>query len=210
MNQSELYKRVLYLVAALIFVLCTGCERKMKITTGDFQGISIGMPKDSVRSLLSQQGVEVIYPVVDKNIVLKNPSKNDLHELDSSSGICMGNGSGFEIQVAFDKNEISRLVYSSAYVDPVALGISFPQARQEMMGKINIIIDSVPHVIISNCILDVKSISVKYSSREDSMNLQRFNSWLYNIPHGYSTATLRFIDGNLAEVDYVYRRYETP
>lgn len=210
MNQSELSKRVLYLFAVPIFVLCAGCEREMKITNGDFHGVSIGMSKDSVRSALSQQGIEVIYPVVDDNIILKNPSKNDLHELDSSSGICMGNGSGFEVQVAFDKNDMSKLVYSSAQVDPVALGISSPQTRQEMMKKIGIIIDSTPHMIVSNCILDVKSINVKDSSRDDVMQLQRFNSWFYYIPHGHSTATLRFTDGNLVEVDYVYRRYETP
>ncbi len=210
MRYFDISKISLYLIAALTIFLCAGCERQIKITAGDFQGMTIGMSKDSVRSILSQQGVDVIYPEVDENITFKDPSEKNLHELYLSSGICMSNGSGFDLQVAFDKDENSRVVYSSTYVDPEALGIDFPQGRQEMMGKIKAIVDTNTHMTVSNCILDVKSISVKDTNSNNIVNLQRFNSWFYNVPHSYSTATLHFTDGRLSEIDYIYRREETP
>ncbi len=194
----------------LIFILWGSFGYDFTILNGDFQGLRIGMSKSDVATELARQGIPNVVPEVDENIVIKRASSKLLSRLQKADGICIGDNAAFELQIAFDKQDMSHVVYKSNKTDLALLGIQTSQPRKQVMERIEVILLSQDNVVVANCVLGVKSIPLQNAGLLDNENLDRFDTWFYYIPYSYSTVTLCFTDGKLVKVTYHWRPFEGP
>ena len=125
-------KLAIFLLVSVFFV---GCDRKIEIKTGDFLGLHIGMTKAEVRHKLLELGVVSVEPVVNSNLNIDRGSIEKLVLLNSevAPGICLEDGPGFSLHVAFDADGRSKITYKSAMVDLPSNGFSESQNRQEVL-----------------------------------------------------------------------------
>lgn len=198
------------LVLILVFLVLVSFGYDLTISRGDFQGLRLGMRKSDVIAELARRGVLEVMPEVDEHIVVSKTSIRRLSELEKAEGVCIGDNSGLDLQVSFDSQDMSHVVYRSKSADLSELGIQTSQSRKYVMERIEAILLSRNDMSISNCILDVKVIPLQSDDPVHHKNLDRFDSWFYYIPNSYSAATLRFADGKLVKVIYHWRPFEGP
>jgi len=193
----------LYCILYLTF-LC-GCD--FTIEAGDFKGLEIGMSKKDVINELLRQKVAYIEPRVNKNIEITASSINDVEKLKSTEGICITDNSGFGLHIVFNKQRMSQSIFRSPNVDLSALGLESPLSRKDTLKRIKYILQTRENIIVFNCILDVKNMSLNDINIGE---LERINTWLYHIPNTHSAATMYFSNGKLVKVIYHWQPFELP
>jgi hypothetical protein len=203
------YLAHLYIYLALVVApALAGCEQKSHITSGNFNGLSIGMSKTDALTSLARQGVDSVQPEVNDLIVVDHSSIHDLNNLLSADGLCI-RGDKNALNISFDKKGNSSLAYSSEGSELSQLLIG-AHTRKEVFDQLRYMLQNRSNIIVANCVIGSRYIRTKNPLPPDLAYLDRFDSWLYYLPRHYSSATIHFKSGKLESIDYIERTHETP
>lgn len=194
-------------VLLLAVTMLVGCEKV--VTTGSFNGLSIGMSKTKVAEELVNNGVNSIVPYLDKEIVVHRDSDiGKLSSIDDVPGICVKDNSGFNFQIDFDSGDKPNVKYISIPARVIAEEINALESRNDVLMFVAKLMQRQVNIVAVNCILDDKNISLIDDSSESRLGM--YDSWFYYVPSSYSTTVLRFTNGVLSRIEYNWRPVEGP
>lgn len=187
-------------------ILVVACDRV--IEEGGLGNIRIGQSKGEVLSQLVNDGVEAVTPEPDESIIIKLQSIDTISRLEKVSCIRLSDSQGVRLDLIFDQDNLLTKIDKSIPARSEYFGIEVNQTKNEVIAQLKKALLQKSNIVLSNCTPNMRWITLKGLSEADIAYLDGYNTWLYHQPDSYTHVVLKFLDGSLVKIKYVWSPIE--